>query len=254
MSEHKAPFLTDQRRERLFRIIVGIGIVLLLMGIAAVSGYGYVSNERVTALKSTLATTRTADAAEYDSVLSKAERLQQQLKDAGKTPAVTLPAPKAVPGVPGARGAAGVSVVGASCTGSGLEMFYSDGSSENAGQCVGAPGEAGKTGATGVAGADGQNATSAQIGAAVAVYCAANGNCQGPAGAEGTNGTNGTNGSDGAAGKDGTGISGVSCVAETDGSTAFRFTFTDGTSQDVAGPCTPPTTSPTSSSTEGTLP
>lgn len=68
-------------------------------------------------------------------------------------------------------------------------------------------------------------------------------------GTPGENGTNGINGTDGAPGKDGTngkdgrGVASVECVASTTG-TAFRFTFTDGTTQDIPAPCIPPTPIP----------
>lgn len=61
---------------------------------------------------------------------------------------------------------------------------------------------------------------------------------QGPTGATGPAGSDGKDGSDG---RDGRGVSSVTCVA-TDSGTAYRFTFTDSTTTDVAGACVPPVT------------
>lgn len=52
-------------------------------------------------------------------------------------------------------------------------------------------------------------------------------------------GADGQPGAPGANGSDGRGISTISCVLNDDLSTAFRFTFTDGTTTDVPGACLP---------------
>ncbi len=249
MTEHRAPFLTDTRRDRLWRWFLRASVALVVLLCGALGGVAYVNAQRVDVLKASLSTTRATDAAQYDAVLSKAERLQQQVADSGKTPVVSLPAAKPVSGVPGATGATGatgVSVTAAYCTGSGLEMFYSDGSTSNAGQCQGPPG---KTGATGKAGADGAPGAASNVPGPEGPI--------GPTGATGATGPTGATGAPGATGPKGdtgTGVANISCVTEGDGTTAFRFTLTDGTPQDVAGQCTPPAASNTTTSNEGLLP
>lgn len=87
------------------------------------------------------------------------------------------------------------------------------------GACDGPPGSNGSDGSTGAPGAPGANGDSI-VGP------------QGPAGTNGLDGTNGTNGTDGR------GITSVTCVMN-DLVTAFRFTYTDGTTQDVPAACFP---------------
>jgi len=100
----------------------------------------------------------------------------------------------------------------------------------------GSPGSAGGIGATGTAGEMGVPGQTGPPGADGAA------GPQGPAGPAGTPGADGKNGADG---KDGRGVASVSCVL-TDTGSAFRFTFTDATTSDVAGTCTPaPTDQPT---------
>lgn len=110
-------------------------------------------------------------------------------------------------------------------------------------------------GTPGQAGQAGHTPTTAEVISAIEAYCAAQGGCSGQAGASGQNGTNGADGAPGAegpsgpagpqgdqgpAGADGRGITAVTCVLEDDlFTTAFRFTYTDGTSQDVAASCIP---------------
>ena len=119
------------------------------------------------------------------------------------------------------------------------------------------PGPSGPTGPQGVPGADGRAPTAAEVLVAVQAYCASVGGCRGADGTNGTNGTDGTPGADGtpgspgpqgpagqdgapgAPGADGVSVTGVSCVLRDDLSTAFRFTFSDGTSSDVPGACLP---------------
>ena len=92
----------------------------------------------------------------------------------------------------------------------------------------GVPGDAGPAGVAGVAGADGAPGTDGTNGA------------DGVDGQLGADGADGAPGPQGPSGADGRGISSVECAVVADGVTAFRFTFTDGTTQDVAGACTPP--------------
>jgi hypothetical protein len=116
-------------------------------------------------------------------------------------------------------------------------------------------GEQGATGATGQRGSDGRDATDEQVGRAIVKYCAEVGcrgldgapgapgrdgtSVTGPAGTNGTNGLNGTDGAPGAPGPAGVGLSTVTCVQLDPLTTAFRFTLTDGTTNDVQGSCTP---------------
>lgn len=125
-----------------------------------------------------------------------------------------------------------------------------------------APGEIGPQGVPGIQGVpgrDGRPPTAEEVLAAVNAYCASVGGCKG---ADGTDGAPGAPGADGApgesivgpqgpvgpAGQDGApgapgaagvSVTGVSCVLRDDLSTAFRFTFSDGTSSDVPGACLP---------------
>jgi hypothetical protein len=189
--------------------------------------------------------------ARYDRLFRQYSSLYKQSKASGVTP--TQPEPDSLPskattstppaagatGAVGPAGAAGVSIVSAECTGSGLQIFYSDGSDDNAGHCVGpagvagAPGIAGETGDAGQPGMDGAQGPAGPMGPTGAT---------GPAG---TQGKDGADGAPGAPGQAGTGITSITCVVEPDGSTAFQFNLTDGTSTDVAGACTPTSTDPT---------
>lgn len=125
------------------------------------------------------------------------------------------------------------------------------------------PGAQGPVGPQGVPGDDGRPPSSGEVLAAVQAYCASIGGCvgpqgspgnpgaTGPIGSPGVNGTDGAQGEPGPAGPQGPqgepgvpGMNGLSvidvtCVAPDDLSTAFRFTFSDGTWVDVAGPCVP---------------
>lgn len=115
-------------------------------------------------------------------------------------------------------------------------------------------------GADGRDGRDGQDASPGMVAEAVRGYCAARNECQGPrgeTGAQGVTGDPGANGTDGATGpagppgppgatgergeqgvkgEPGAGIRSVSC--EGNGPDSFWvFTFTDGNTQTVSGPC-----------------
>lgn len=115
-------------------------------------------------------------------------------------------------------------------------------------------GPQGVPGIQGIPGADGAPPTAAEVLVAVQAYCASVGGCRGADGAPGANGTAGAPGADGTpgspgpqgpAGQDGApgavgvSVTGVSCVIRDGLSTAFRFTFSDGTSSDVPGACLP---------------
>lgn len=102
-------------------------------------------------------------------------------------------------------------------------------------------------------GEPGRPPTMAEVMAGIQQWCAGNAGCRGPEGQQGQQGVPGvgqqgvpgTPGADGAPGPAGpTGPQGVSvtliqCVMRDDLSTVFRFTLSDGTSQDVPGPCVP---------------
>mgnify|MGYP001463548673 CR=1 FL=1 len=98
------------------------------------------------------------------------------------------------------------------------------------GACKGEPGKEGSPGASGTPGTAGANGVNGTDGA--------NGNdgAQGPAGPPGADGAPGTPGTPGS---DGRGISSVSCVLVDTLQTAFRFVFTDGSTQDVPASCIP---------------
>ena len=123
-------------------------------------------------------------------------------------------------GATGPQGPAGRGVASLVCTTSGWMITYTDGDSTTSGTCVGPTGATGATGAQGIPGPAGQTGATGPAGPA------------GPAGATGPTGAAGTS------------VTGVSCVAEKDGTTAFRFTFSDGTTNDVAGPCHPKPVTP----------
>lgn len=130
----------------------------------------------------------------------------------------------------------------------------------------GARGEIGPQGVPGIQGVpgdDGRPPTAEEVLAAVNAYCVSVGGCKGADGMEGApgapgaagipgesgaDGIPGESGADGAPGPagpqgepgmNGVSILSVSCVLLDDLSTAFRFTFTDGTSSDVPGACLP---------------
>lgn len=88
------------------------------------------------------------------------------------------------------------------------------------------PGPQGSPGPAGPAGQDGTDGATGSTGATGESIV-------GPQGPQGEAGQPGTTG---ATGPQGVGVTGVTC-AVTDGGTVFRFTFTDGTSQDVPGAC-----------------
>lgn len=122
-------------------------------------------------------------------------------------------------------------------------------------------------GRDGVQGLPGRDATVEDVLKALAQYCA-NDACKGPQGAAGVNGAAGTSGTDGTPGKDGTpglngvngvngkdgrGIASVACEATPEGgyTGVGVVTFTDSTTQTVAGLCRP-TDTPTPTPTDGT--
>lgn len=100
----------------------------------------------------------------------------------------------------------------------------------------GAPGQNGSPGASGTPGANGNDGTSGANG--TDGTSGANGE-SGPAGPAGPAGADGAPGATGANGADGRGVASVSCVQTDLLTTAFRFVYTDGTTQDVNAACIP---------------
>lgn len=177
---------------------------------------------------------------QYQGLVGQYTQAYGQLEASGVKPTTAPPSTlPSSPGTPGARGTDGVNgrgVAFALCTATGWAITYTDGDTESAGDCVGTTGAAGKTGAAGVdgkAGAPGLNGTDG-----VSVI-----GPTGPPGPVGTAGADGTPGAPGADGRDGVSVTSVSCAA-TDTGTAFRFTLTDGTTQDVPGDCDAPAPTP----------
>lgn len=101
----------------------------------------------------------------------------------------------------------------------------------------GIPGVTGPRGPRGLAGAAGP---AGEVGPTGAPGEAGSAGSAGPKGEAGPAGKDGANGKDGAPGAAGRGISSVACLDSGD----WQFTFTDGTTQSVAGPCKVMTTLP----------
>lgn len=119
----------------------------------------------------------------------------------------------------------------------------------------------GPVGPTGPQGVPGRTPSSAEVLAAVLTYCATHGECAGPQGPIGMTGADGETivgpqgpagetvvgpvgpqgpaGETGTPGADGVSVVSIECVVADDLSTAFRFTFSDATTTDVGGTCTP---------------
>ncbi|MFJ3383987.1 MULTISPECIES: hypothetical protein [unclassified Curtobacterium] len=163
----------------------------------------------------------------YDRLFDEYSKLYDESEQQGVKPSTTDPS--SVPskatsgsttGTPGATGATGsTGQAGAPGKDGRNGKDCEDGSEGEAGA-------AGSTGATGDMGVPGQTGATGATGAT---------GPQGPTGATGAAGKDGTDG------KDGRGVASVSCVA-TDTGTAYRFTFTDSTTTDIAGDCVPPVT------------
>jgi len=117
--------------------------------------------------------------------------------------------------------------------------------------------QTGVKGDKGDTGEQGPGPSSGQVAGAVQDYCAVHGGCIGAPGQTGAAGKDGADsvvpgpqgppgaastvpGPQGAPGADGVSVTGVSCVALSDGSTAFEFTFSNGSKTDVPGACIPP--------------
>jgi len=187
-------------------------------------------------------------------------RVYGQAKTGGVEPTTAPPSTlpdAATPGAAGASGKDGRGVAFSICTALGWVVTYTDGKTENAGLCEGdrgksgPPGKAGATGAPGATGDRGADSTipgppgsSGSPGADSSVPgpSGAQGP-QGPAGPAGADGKDGAAGTPGTNGTDGRGVTSISCVE----GPAFRFAFTDGTTQDIPGACDAPspTTDPT---------
>jgi hypothetical protein len=106
---------------------------------------------------------------------------------------------------------------------------------------AGASGARGAAGASGASGAPGSGPTSDQVASAVAAYCAAHGDCTGPAGPKGDTGASGAAGAAGASGR---GIASIDCSgipAET-----LTIHYDDGTSETVSCNKAEPSGAPTS--------
>jgi hypothetical protein len=117
-------------------------------------------------------------------------------------------------------------------------------------------GAQGAPGTNGTDGRDGRTPSSGELLQLIQLYCSANDGCRGapgspgaagspgdtvvgPPGPAGADGAPGASGADGAPGPAGAGVASVTCVQTDLLTTAFRFTFTDGTTNDVQGSCTP---------------
>lgn len=169
-------------------------------------------------------------AARYDRLFDEYSKLYDESEQQGVKPSTTNPddvPTKATSGPTGATGAAGQDGSDGDDGTPGADGRDGRDGKDGA---QGAPGATGATGATGAAGETGAAGTAGTDGAT------------GPQGPQGPTGATGANGTDG---KDGRGVASIDCVA-TDAGTVFRFTYTDGTTADVPGSCTPaPTDTPT---------
>lgn len=215
--------------------IVAIAVVLVALYTSQAQTIG-VQRDRI----STLVAQNGRQSDRLDAAYAEYTKLYGQAKQSGVQP--TTVAPSALPGPSGSsgkdgrdglRGTDGRGIAFALCTVTGWTVTYTDGDTETAGPCIGdtgaagSPGIAGTTGAAGADGVDGQPGT------------------PGADGAPGATGPQGETGPTGQTGATGTGVASVSCTTAGDGSTVFRFVLTDGSTQDVPGACTPPTSSPT---------
>ncbi|MEO7018357.1 MAG: collagen-like protein [Leifsonia sp.] len=188
--------------------VVTVVIILGMIGLVAWA-FGVLSNDAE--LSRAAATTQQA---QYEKLVAQYSNLYTQIKQSGSTPAGPTPQQvKSEPGSPGAPGSPGLQGVAGP---------------------VGPLGPVGPIGPIGVPGATG-------VGQAGPIGPAGPAGPTGAAGPPGATGAAGPAGPAGATGATGRGITGVTCVTEPDKTTAFRFTFTDLTTQDVAGPCLPPT-------------
>lgn len=173
----------------------------------------------------------------YDRLFGEYSKLYDESKNHGVQPSTTNPTDvpdTATSGSTGPAGAAGA--VGAQGPRGDMGVPGQTGPAGKDGQ----KGDTGAPGATGDTGPAGSPGTAGSDGAPGA---------QGVPGPQGATGPAGPAGKDGADGKDGRGIATVSCIT-TDTGTAFRFTFTDGTTTDVTGPCAPvPADTPTDAPT-----
>lgn len=217
-------------------LVVGILLGVSLL-VAAVSLY-LVQQQRIDAQHARIVADAKANAKlqdQYQGVVGQYAKAYGQLEQSGVEP-TTVP-PSALPSAPGSSGSNGADgrdgrgVAFTLCTATGWAVTYTDGTTENSGNCVGATGKPGAAGADGSAGAAGQDGSDG-----VSVVGPV-----GPVGPAGVAGADGAPGAPGVDGKDGTGVASVTCVA-TDAGTAFRFTLTDGSTRDVDGACTPPPT------------
>lgn len=164
----------------------------------------------------------------YDALFDEYKQLYDQSRKQGVEPSTTNPSdvPSAATSTTaGPAGAAGVQGLPGRDGADGRDGRNGE---DGADGTNGAPGAAGTPGDMGVPGQTGATGAVGQTGAT------------GPQGPAGPAGADGAPGAPGADGKDGRGVVSVTCVLTEDG-TAFEFTFTDNTTSDVAGLCTPTT-------------
>lgn len=198
------------------RWLIALCVIFACGLVGADTSLHLVQQQRITQAQASAASQRSEDRADYDALLSKYSKLYDQLVKAGETP--SQPAPEAVKGDTGATGPvgpvgeAGRGIRDITCTTNGWLVTLTDGTVDNAGTCIG------QTGLTGPAG---ESSTVAGP--------------QGPAGADST-----VPGPQGPSGADGVSVTGVTCVSLADHSTAFEFTFSNGSKTDVPGKCSPP--------------
>ncbi|SBN64468.1 Collagen triple helix repeat-containing protein [Curtobacterium sp. 9128] len=234
-------FLRVDRLGWAFAIIVTMGLVGLIV-YALASQQATIDNLR--SRNRAIAAQGLEGQKQYRELVEQYTQLTDQAKAAGVEPDTLDPSaiPKTIPGpsgTAGARGAAGNDgrgVAFALCTATGWAVTYTDGETENGGDCIGKNGPIGKTGTDGNDGSPGLPGATGTAG---------KDGVDGQPGANGADGATGAKGDTGATGPTGTGFTSVTCATTDDGSTVFRFTLTDGTTQDVAGTCSPTTPDPT---------
>lgn len=166
----------------------------------------------------------------YDRLFDEYSQLYDESERQGVKPSTTKPDDVPSTATSGATGATGASGAAGADGEDGVDGRNGRDGADGADGSDGSDGAAGATGSAGEMGVSGQTGAAGSDGATGA---------QGPPGATGTTGAPGKDGADGKNGSDGRGIASVTCVL-IDTGTAFRFSFTDATTSDVPGACTPP--------------
>ena len=147
-----------------------------------------------------------SEAERADAAIGAAEDLCTQVEQSGRVCVVN---PSDLQGSAGPAGQDGRSITDASCIGGLWRVTYSDGQIDyDAGACTGEPGTDGQDGSVGPSGAAGQDGGDSTV--------------PGPQGADGSDGS------------DGRGITDAQCNAE---SGRWELTYSDGTTDEDAGPC-----------------